>query len=483
MSNGSTPTDVIARSVTRGDHEQATSGVFYFALPMQQAFRALPAYWSRDRDFALAATIHMESMWASAIGKAITKQASLGWKVDDTDDSKQRTKRAQDLLLLADGGAGWVPFLSKHLRNYLTTDNGAFVEIVRASSGYGSKILGLMHLDSHRVTRTGDPSVPILYRDLDGREHQLRQHQVLLFSDMPDPGDAWRGVGFCAASRAWKTIYKLSGMEQYVSEKITGSGFTAIQLVSGITRQQLEAALVSGEAEKQRSGAILYKGVLVIPGIDPAIAPNVASIPLAEVPDRFVPKEERDNGYIIYANAIGIPVQDIQPLSGQGLGTGTQTVILDEAAEGQGLASWRKQFEHALNEYVLPASTTFTFSTNDIRDQKMKADVQLIRAQTRAAQIGSGEITAPQALQMAVDDGDVPREFLPDDQTPGGTLADNQKPVDVSQQQQPDAAVELPDMITKAKKRPSFRDVAALLEQEHDAAVALFEEVTSGNNE
>jgi hypothetical protein len=481
MSNGHIA-DVMQHSVTQADHDRAGSGVFYllYASPSSLPAVRLPQYWSSDRDYALAATVHMESMWSAAIGKAITKQASLGWKVSDTDDSDLRTRRAQQLLLNADAGAGWVTFLSKHLRSFLTTDNGAFIEVVRATGAVGSKILGLMHLDSHRITRTGDPERPALYRDLKGAEHILRAHQVLMFSDMPDPAESYHGVGYSAASRAWKTISKLAAIELYVSEKVTGSRATAIHLVSGISATQLEAALATGEAVKQRNGAVLYKGALVVPAMGADQTVTVATIPLTEIPDGFDAKEERANAYLIYANAIGIPVQDIQPLSGQGLGTGTQTVILDEAAEGMGLAAWRKQFEHMLNEYVLPETTTFVFSTNDIRDQKAQADVKLVRAQTRGAQITSGEITPQQALQIAVDAEDAPREFLAVDETAGGSLADDQKPVDESQQQQqqPEAEQALPDAVqTKAKKRRTFTEVAALLDEQHDDAVALYEEV------
>lgn len=482
MSNGHASAELLRNSVTAGDHDAAGAGVFFVMLssPLTTA-STMPPYWSVDRDYALAATVRMEATWGSAVGKAITKQAALGWTVSDTNDSDLRTKRAQQLLHLAEGGQGWVTFLSRHLRNYLTTDNGAFVEIVRATQSYGSKILGLMHLDSHRCTRTGDPEQPVLYRDLKGAEHLLKAHQVLMFADMPEPSESYHGVGYCAASRAWPTIKKLAGIETYITEKVTGSRATAIHLVSGITAKQLEAALATGEAQQQANGAVLYRGVVVVPGVDPTVPPTVATIPLAEVPDGFDAKQERDNAYVIYANAIGIPVQDIQPLSGQGLGTGTQTIILDEASEGMGLAAWRKQFEHLLNEFVLPETTTFAFSTNDIRDQKAKADVQSTRANTRKVQIDSGEITAAEAKQMAVDAEDVPREFLPEDTTPGGTLQDDQKPLDATALPavavpvaQP--AVAVAPVATKAKR--SFRDVAALLDEQEAAATQLYNEVS-----
>jgi hypothetical protein len=486
MSNGAAPAEVLRHSVTQGDY-QTGAGVFQILAASAPSVPGLPAYWSFSRDFVLGSSVHMESMWGSAIGKAITKQASLGWTVADTNDSDLRTKRAQGLLHLAEGGQGWVTFLSKHLRNYLTSDNGAFIEVVRATQSAGSKILGLMHLDSLRCTRTSDLEIPLLYRDRAGREHMLRSHQVLMFADMPDPSDTFNGIGLCAASRAWTAITRLTAIETYLNSKVTGERITAIYIVSGITGDQLKSAMVTADVTKQitqaakqvenKALAVTYKGAMVVPVMSLETAPGLVTIPLAEIPDGFDAKQERDNAYVIYANAIGIPVQDIQPLSGQGLGTGTQTIILDEAAEGQGLAAWRKQFEHALNEFVLPETTTFTFSTNDIRDQKAKADVQSTRANTRKLQIESGEITAAEAKQMAVDLEDVPREFLTDDQTPGGTLQDDQKPVDAAAVQpigaEPVAPVE-PVVMTKAV---SFREVAALLDQEHDAARALFEEV------
>jgi hypothetical protein len=269
-------------------------------------------------------------------------------------------------------------------------------------------------------------------------------------------------------------------METYVSEKISGARPNTIHLVNGVTAQQLHDAMLTAEAEQQRRGYVVYRGAIMVPIMSMDATPQVATVPLAEVPDGFDAKQERDNAYVIYANSIGVPVQEIQPLSGQGLGTGTQTVILAEAAQGQGLASWRKQFEHAMNEHVLPETTTFTFSTNDMRDQQAKADVQATRAGTRAAQVASGEITASQALQMAVDAEDAPREFLTEDQTPGGTLQDDQKPLD----EVAVAAVEPAPMDTApvtvvpvVKARKGFKRVAELLDEEEAAAAELYSEV------
>lgn len=428
--------DVLKRSITAGDYAEdpraGTAMNYIFGAPIVagRANTDLPAYWSSQRDYALRRTVHMESMWAGAINRAITKWAALGWEIKDNQDSTMRVNRAQELMLYSDAARGWTTFMSKLLRDFLLTDNGVFVEIVRASNALGARIIGLVHLDSCRCLRTGDPDIPILYRDREGKEHEVKDYQLITFADMPDPGDNYNGVGFCAASRAYYTISKLSKLEQYVDEKLGGDGATELTFIKGLSRESLADAIASADAQMKQKGASYYKGKIVVSVMGDGEISEV-TIPLKNIPDGFDAKQERDNGYISYSNAIGIPVQDIQPLSGQGLGTGAQTVILDEAAEGQGLVVFGKQLVHAFNTFVLPESTEFAFNNrNDTREQKAKADVASVRANTRAAQIASGEISPAMARQLAVDDKDLPPEFIPDDETAGGQVGDSEKPID-----------------------------------------------------
>jgi hypothetical protein len=485
---------LLKHSVTAGDQADGprTGGHYYFLAPTGQSAPGLPPYWSFGRDYALRRTTQMEAMWASAIYKAITKQAALGFTVKDSADSTLRVRRGQELFLAADStkglSRGWVPFVYKHLRSYLLTDNGAFVEIIRATGAAGSRILGIAHLDPLRCIRTGDPEIPVLYRDLKGREHEMKAYQVFALSDMPDDSETWFGVGYCAASRAWDTIRKMSYIEQYISEKVSGSRNLAIHIVSGISEKSLNDALASADQEQARRGRVVYRGALVVPSVKMDANISLVTIPLAEIPDGFEAETERRNAYTIYANAIGVAVQDIQPLSGQGLGTGTQSVILDEAAEGQGLASWRKSWEQFANEWLLPDTTTFAFATNDIRDQKAKAEVSSMRANTRASQVQIGEITPEQALQMAVDAGDAPREFLAVDETAGGSLSDTEKPlteasVEAERLAQGEEAEVTGDevgqaILTKATRRVSREDAIALLDDDEllARAKALYEE-------
>jgi hypothetical protein len=424
-------TDLLDRrnSVTRDDYLPTTDqGVFSWTIydpsAMQSPVPQLPFHGSRERDRVLTATLDLEDMWASAVNKAVTKIAVRGYEVSDNDDSTRRTEAGQALARDFDGPAEYRSGMAKVVQDFLLTDNGWFVEIARVSQKPGAKVQALYHLDSFRCFRTGNLDYPVLYLDWEGGWHKLRADQVIFGSDMPSPRARMFNRGRCAASRAFQTIVKLSAVETYFREKITGSRALALYFVTGVSRQQLQDAMETSEAEKIRKGHIIYKGAVMIPlQGDTPIA--IQSIDLASIPDGFEVDQERKDAYLRYANALGVPVQDIQPLSGQGLGTGTQTIVLDEAAEGQGLAFFVKDFEDKINHLVMPKQTIFQIKVNDVRDQSAQATLNKSKADTLVALLSGGVISQAMALQMAVDDGLVPAEFLPQDVTPAGVLTDS----------------------------------------------------------
>jgi len=460
MTNG----QLLNKSVTRGDlpssfprgtglWELVIADAQPSGLPLPQH---PPAYWTRHRDYVLRSTVEYESMWASAVSIAITKMAALSWWVQGP--QPRLRSAAHDLFHQADLGGGWVSFLSKHLQDFLCTDNGAFIEIVRASKSRGARILGIRHLDSTRCRRTGDVEIPVIYTDRHSVEHELRAHQVLMLADMPNPGATFFGVGRCAASRAYRAIYKLAVMEQYIAEKMSGSRPQAIYIVNGITQQQLGDAVAASDAHQAAKKVVAFRGAVVVPVLGD-VAASLVSIPLAELPDGFNRKEEWDMALLTYANAIGLDPQDLQPLTGQALGTGAQSQVLDDKSGGRGLAAWRQQFTHAVNEWVTPASLTFGFSERDLRDRKQQADVEKVEVDTVNAAIEKGVITAVQGLQQLVDRDVFPEAFLSaGDTTPVAALADGEKP----QETVKEASAAM-----------------ALIEDELAAAQALYREMTT----
>jgi hypothetical protein len=429
-----TPTadEILRQSVTQGELSTVRNGaILNIMVPFVQGYTTYPLppepppFWSYRRDIVMRSTIYQEAMWAAAVSICITKASSKSFEVSGP--VALRVRKAQEMLLRSDGRkVGWTGFLSKHLRDFLTTDNGAFVEIVRASKAYGSRIVGLKHLDSLRCTRTGDPRVPVLYRDRVGRIHELKDHQVLMFSDMPDPSESYFGVGLCAASRAYSAIYKLGAIEKYLREKVAGLRPLAIYIVNGVLDKQLRDSVSAARDNEVARGLVAYMGAVII-GIPDETPPALVTIPLAELPDRFNRKEEFDIAVLTYADNLGLDPQDLQPLSSGSLGQGAQSVVLHDKAIGKGLVGWTQQFTHSMNEWVLGEETTFVFTERDYRDLQQKADISKARTDIATARITAQMTTPAQEVQLLVSLDELPKDFLTTIPVPGDTLGDSEK--------------------------------------------------------
>lgn len=428
------PDSFIQQSVTAADIGKVANGIINLYVPIMWDRSTislppeLPVFWSWARDETLRATIHHEAMWAAAVGITITKVASKAWEIKS--DSELRSRRFQELFLNADTeNIGWVQFLSKHLRDFLTTDNGAFVEIVRDGKGENAKITGIRHLDSRRCQRTGDPEIPILFRDRLNRYHELKKYQVMMFADMPDPSELYFGVGLCSASRAYRAIYKLAAIETYLAEKVAGLRPLAIHIVNGMIQSQIEGAVEAAREQQVARGVAAYMGAVIV-GVPSDKPPAIATIPLAELPDRFQRKEEFDISILTYADALGLDPQDLQPLTGQSLGSGAQSVVLHDKAAGKGLVSWQQQWTHQVNNLILPDKVSFEFVEKDYRDMEQKATIRKARAEGVKLMIDAGMIMPNQGVELLVNEDELPKEFLQAQTVQEGAISDTEKPLD-----------------------------------------------------
>lgn len=422
-----------------------------------------------ERDRWLRMTPHVEGLWSSALNIAITKTAALAWDIDS--DQPRISQRMQELLLHADGGRGWVYFLSRHLRAYCCNTRGAVVEIARQTRVYGSRLAGIHHLPTSRCVPTGDPDIPILYHALDGREYELKWWQVIHFVDMPD--DEEREANICAASRAYPHILKLAAIERYVLEKVSGSRPLEVHIVNGISPSQIDDAFATAKEDQIRQGHVNFMGVVLMTSVQADAEVSGYRIPLAELPDGFNRKEEFDIALLAYADALGLDPQDVQPLTGQQLGAGAQSQVLEQKAKGRGLLAWRQDFVHQINELVMPESCRFYFSEKDIRDDKLRAEADKTRIEAVGAMIEQQMINPQQGLQLLVDAEIAPEEFLAQDQTAMTTIGDDDKP-----ESEADATdVEITPGGESEDMGVETKATADLLDAEIAAAYALAHEV------
>lgn len=477
-----TDQSIMDKSVTAGDlQDYRGASVIRYNFQVHNPWnntRVLPPqppdFWSPQRDRVLRSTIYHETFWASAIYIAATKMASKSWEVEG--DVPLRVKRAHELISDVDFHGGWASFCLKQIRDFLTTDNGQFFEVIRAGrGGLNSQIVGLAHLDSARCMRTGDPEIPVIYRDRKNVEHEMHDYQVVALSDMPDPGETWNGVGNCAASRAYAQIVKQAAVEGYYYEKITGRSVKNIYFVNAYNEKQIKNAIDSAKEEADQKGVIYYMGAVMVPvaGDKPV---SVASVPLASLPEGWDRKQELDVTLLAYANAIGLDPQDLQPLTGQSLGTGAQSQVLDDKASGKGLATWPQSMAYALNWWVIPDMTTFLFVEKDLRDRQGEATYVKAEIDAQGVAVEKQIATPQQAMQYLVDKHIYPNEFIPTDLTPETDLSSDEKSdADEEAPGAPQPEAQPADGPIVAQKEAA--DPAVMIEQEMDAALKLAEEV------
>jgi len=428
--------EVIKHSVTKNDYNPSPyggygTGIFQLVVPYTgPVIGDLPPYWSPLRDRVLKTTPLREPMWASAIGIAISKVAASDWYLDGT-----RVKYWQELLLAADNNQSFVAFEEKQVRDFLLTDNGNHFEIIRVSNARGSRIIGIQHLPSWRVIRTGDIDIPVIYRDRMGVWHEMRDYQVASMADEPDPDDIYFGVGHCAASRAFSAIMKLSALELYIYEKVSGKSPNRIYLVNAsINDAQLQNAIDVQREKSNQKGYATYQDAIIIPILDPSANASVAHIDLKGLPENYDADKERIHSMLTYADAIGLDPVDLDPnlaARGRALGSGSQAQVLDDKQQGKGLITYFKKKQHLLNQYVLPNRVTFSFGNSDLVDQTRLAQIQKLRAEAMRTLVGNNQdisiLTPEQAKAILVDLGDVPPDFLSANLSDVGRLSDTDK--------------------------------------------------------
>lgn len=382
----------------------------------------LPAYYSYDRDRMMRRTLTCEAMWAGALGIATAKVASADWAIEPESDNRvlnARARRMHEVIDSAEYGDGWEVFLTKLLMDFLTCDNGCFAEIIRTGASPQAPVIGLKHLDSTRCVRTGDPYEPVEYWHPAGTVHRLKRHQVLLLADMPDPDTSWRGVGHCATSRAYPEIVKLAAIAAYILDKVTGRRPTEIHMVNGLMPRQLASIEQTAAADADAQGRTLFMGVHVVPIVSETGVDGYR-IPLAEIPDGFDRKQEWDLALLAYANALGLDPQDLQPLTGQSLGTGAQSQVLAGKTRGRTLALFRAMLVRQINRLVMPQGVAMRFEERDLRDQQMEQELESGRIDSAMKMYGDGQsgiLTLEQALQWLVD-----HDVLPDAMLPAGDV-------------------------------------------------------------
>lgn len=414
--------EVLAESLSVVEHPDPMHGN---ALRFGYVTRGplLPSKGSREREWKLRQYDHHDynTMFRSVKAGIVKRIQSTPWEIAAKD-----ADRWQRMLMNADSG-DWERFVSKVVDDFLVHDTGAWVEFIAPGDPRfppTGGVVGFAVLDTLRVYPTGNPTYPAIYYNRKGKLHLLHRSRVHHMVDSEDSEEDLAGYGESALSRAIAPVHREILMNRYIEQFLDDKPTPGIMVVNNIGKDAFESALRRMRDENRVDAGGDWGEVVQLFGLDPAEKSTVDFYSNTKAPEKF--------DYVEYINveakqmaaAIGVDIQEFWELSGQGIGSGTQSEVLAQKSRGKIIGRLLKAFERMFNR-ALPEDAEFSFKYKDPQEDAEQANKAQVVVNVVQLALASGSITPDEGriilasqVEMFKDalidaDGNIKR--LPDD--------------------------------------------------------------------
>jgi len=342
----------------------------------------LPIWGSRFREIVLRGWERhpRNSLVQGAIRNAVIRVLATQWEIKGPpNDPSGGVEHWQEFLRDMAFGQGWGIGLGAFLRDFFRQDIGAFMEVIgpgapdKAMTGEPS---GLAVLDALRCTPTGDPEYPVIYVTRNGQRHIVHKTRVFRLLDMPDSDETRPGpIGLCGMSRLAAVIQREVLMGRYVEAFLDDKPKPGILLGRNFSEESWNTAVSRYRDSMRRDDMDEWGKTMFISGLAVDQAIELTPISFSEAPEKFdfqTYTVQIDVPTI--ALCLGVDPQDIWPLSGQRMGTGTQSEILHAKGTGNTFGFLLQQLERELND-TLPEDYEFQFKYRDAQQDKERAEM------------------------------------------------------------------------------------------------------------
>jgi hypothetical protein len=390
--------------------------------------------WGRNtqrRDRELRDFWPTEPYLAGAVATVSFRNAAFDWEIKSK--SIALAQSVTEMLNRAISGdkIGWTDFIKKFSQDLYTTDNGAFIELIREEGvdanskfkGAMAPVIGIANLDSNQCVRTGNAEIPVLYEDRNTQTHKLKWWQVISFSDFPSAIERMNGVGYSSVTRSLRLAQIMKSMEIFKDEKIGGRNAKEINVVSGVSRADIEDAVKRTKEGANNAGNVRYIDNVVLASLDPEKPVSVATIALASLPDGFDLDTEMQWFIAGLALNFGVDYQEFAPLPGGNIGSSAQSQVLARKSSGKGPRNWMDSLTEAFKNYgVLPRGCEMVFNDQNVEEELEKQTVRT-KAMEEAAIAANARIfprkkiaedLVSRGLYKSLDD--IPEDFWVDTQ-------------------------------------------------------------------
>lgn len=407
------PGDALAASVqVQPEPINGGTGAYTFTWNIASAADMITP-WGRavqTRDRQLRDFWPTEPYLAGAMANVAFRNSVFNWEIRGPERVAQAVT---DMLgaAIAGDSFGWVQFMQKYSQDLYTTDNGAFIELIRDEpvdagsrfKGPLAPVIGIAHLDSNQCQRTGNATYPVVYTDRQGARHKLAWYQVIPFADYPSAIEKMNGVGYCAVTRVLKMAQIARSIALYKDEKISGRQYKQIHFVSGVSRQDIKDEMARGQEEANNSGMIRFIMPAILASLDPEKPVSTATIDLASLPDGFDYDGEMKWYISCLALGFGVDYQEFAPLPGGNIGSSQQSMILHRKGSGKGPAVLMRSLSDAFRNYgVLPRNCQMRWNDKDEQEELEKQTVRTKAMEEMAIAINSHAMTPKAAAESMV---------------------------------------------------------------------------------
>jgi len=277
-------------------------------------------------------------------------------------------------------------------------------------------------------------------------------HQVVATADMPSPVETVNGVGLCAVSRVLRHAQFHRDISIRDRERSSGIDPKTLNLVSGISKQEIQNALGVHKEGQEEQGYLRYSKPVILSTVDPTKAVSVETIDLAPKPNEWDYDVQMKWYITLLSMAIGVDYQDLAPLPSRGIGGSQQSLILHEKSKGKGPEYFMKTIEHIFNFHgIIPKNVTFEYEEKDIAEEVERADIHNTYSVALKNYVDSGILSPQGARNIMLDAGVIPQEIF-DSESQGApdvteeVTAEEDERVDTDNNQQNNQNNPMPEM-------------------------------------
>lgn len=417
-------------------------GMHYMMLRWASASAdVIPPYWSQARDRWLRQFVYTNGPIKTAVTTFVNKLVTIPWTIQSRDRTISRHVLAAEGIesnlrrlsgsMSSSPIRGFKSAFKMFAKDYLTQDNGAFMEVLGNGPADGPIVgapTGLIHLDSALCIRTRDTEFPVKYlnagRGGDNKEYKLHYTRVIEMCNLPSSEIDLNGIGLCPVSCCLEAAQELYDVYQYNREMFGSLPPRQILYAKeGATVKTMHDAIEAWQFKLAQANRTHFGGTLLMAPRGMGQKMELDKVDLARMPEDFNRRDVTTIDKSEIAAAFGLDLRDLSYTLGAPSRTG-DAEVQDRKGRGKGIGEFLETFVERMEENYLNGDLfMLRFDNLDDEQDEQEAGIRDKRSTGRERDLRSGvttvrverenmwtegEITYEQFCEMELQDGRLP---------------------------------------------------------------------------